>query len=145
MRRIAALAVLAALASADVAVAASHPPAHPRTTAVVRPHKTSLVRHRRRPRQHADLAAAVRAPSQNNALARTYRASADDDGVPTHPGFFKSAREKEAGLGFKDGSTQAVLGVYQRPPEPGIPGPQTYSKPESRGAAGLSLSFKLGQ
>jgi hypothetical protein len=83
--------------------------------------------------------------SQGTGGARTYRASSDDDGLPTHPGFFRSEREKEAGLGLKDGATHAVLGVYQRPPEPGIPGPQTYSKPEGRGAAGLSLSFKLGR
>ena len=150
MRLIASLTLLAALAGADLALAANAPsasPSHrqaPHRTGVARPHRTSLALRRHRLRQHP-LTTSIGLQKQDQPLSRPFRVSTDDDSAPTHAGFFRSERDREAGLGVKDGPTQAVLGVYQRPPEPGIPGPQTYSKPEGRGAAGLSLSFKLGQ
>ena len=84
------------------------------------------------------------ARAATDATPPTYRAS-DDESLPSHPGWFRSEKDKEAGWGVHDGRTQTLVGVYQRPPQPDIPGPQTYHTAEGRGAAGLSLSFKLGQ
>ena len=65
-----------------------------------------------------------------------------DAGGSAPSGWFKG--QHEAGWGMSHGSTQLVAGLYQRPAQPDIPPPQIYG-PEGRGAAGLSLSIKLGQ
>ncbi len=66
---------------------------------------------------------------------------------PLHPpdqaGWFQV--QDQAGWGVDKDGQETVVGVYRRPAQPGIPGPQTYHTPEDRSAAGLSLSFKLGQ
>ena len=145
MKSIAVLAVLAALFSADAAVAAGAGAVHHRTQArhaPVRLHKASQTT-RRRARQHptrtTSLSAAAAAP------AGVYHTADSDADTSGRAGWFKSERDRQAGWGMRQGATQTVVGVYQRPPQPGIPGPQTYHTPEGRGAAGLSLSFKLGQ
>ena len=139
MRPIAILAALSVLAAADVAAAAASPAAHAATAKV---HKASrIVRHR--PRQHA-LRVTTTPSATTDAPAGVYRTAESDQGLPTHPSWFRSEKDREAGWGVNDHGTQAVVGLYQRPPHPDIPGPQTYHNPEGRGAAGLSLSFKLG-
>ncbi len=64
-----------------------------------------------------------------------------DDGDTSRSGWFKSRRQ--AGWGVSDGGAQTMVGFYQRPARPDIPGPQMYH--EGQGAAGLSLSLKLGR
>ena len=145
MRPIAALAMLAALFGADAAIAAGAGAINHRSPArhaTVPLHKASRTTHRR-PRQHALHAATL--DTASNPSARVYRASDGDQGLPSRAGLFRSERAKEAGWGVDHAGTQAVVGLYQRPAQPDIPGPQTYHSPEGRGAAGLSLSFKLGQ
>ena len=139
MNLIAAVTALAALLAADVASAAV---GHAHRGASL--HQASRVTHRQRPRLHAT-AAAPRGPAA--AQRHVYRASADQPaGAPSSPGFYRSEKDREAGWGFHDGGMHTVVGLYQRPAEAGdIPGPQIYHTPEGRGAAGLSLSFKLGQ
>lgn len=70
------------------------------------------------------------------------RVQADASGPPAHPGWFKG--DHEAGWGFSNGRATTVVGLYQRPLAPDIPADQVYHT-DSRGAVGLSLSFKLGQ
>ncbi len=66
----------------------------------------------------------------------------DDSGDGERSGWFKASNQ--AGWGMSQGGAQTVVGLYQRPSPPDIPGPQV-SPAEGRGAAGLSLSVKLGQ
>ena len=145
MNPIAILAALAALACADVAGAAPAAKAPHRTAAHATParlHKASGAA-RRRPRQHALRTTNLDAASAEDP-ASAYRTRDADQGLPGQPGWFRSEKEKEAGWGVDDHGTRVVAGIYQRPPQPGIPGPQTYHTPEGRGAAGLSFSLKLG-
>ncbi len=143
MKAIAALAMLAALFGADVAIAAGA--VHHRTQAhhaAVRLHKASQTS-RRRARQHPTMTTSPSAAAEAPAgVHHTADADADASG---RAGWFRSERDRQAGWGMRQGATQTVVGFYQRPSQPGIPGPQTYHTPEGRGAAGLSLSFKLGQ
>ena len=138
MRPIAILAAMSALFVADIGAAAPPVPTHHRPAAV---RKASLgVRHRAR--QHA-----LRVTAPNGAPGespRIYRATDSGAELPSHPAWFTSEKAKEAGWGVNDHGTQTVVGLYQRPLRPDIPGPQTYHTAEGRGAAGLSLSFKLG-
>ena len=142
MKPIAVLAALAALLCTDAASAAV---SHVRFArhGMVRPHRARHTTGRHRIRIRA------LTPSVSPGVARTarlYRAADDEAGSPSSPGFYKSEKDKEAGWGFQQGGMHTVVGLYQRPAEAGdVPGPQTYHTPEGRGAAGLSLSFKLGQ
>ena len=143
MKTIAALSVLVLLAGADVAVAAPalhHPAArHP----AARLHRVSRVGHRHRAHQHPP--GPLARDDEGVHAMQGYRAADDQAGAPSSPGFYKSEKEHEAGWGFRQGGVHTVVGLYQRPAEPGdIPGRQIYHTPEGRGAAGLSLSFKLG-
>jgi len=61
--------------------------------------------------------------------------------APDHPGMFKAPGR--AGLGVSRGGTETMVGLYTRPEHPDLPGPQIYHN-EPRGAAGVSLSLKLG-
>ena len=143
MKTIATLAVLALLAGADAGLAAAAP--HHSTTrrATARLHKVSRISHRRRAHQHPP--GTLARDGENARPTGVYRASHDEAGAPSSPGFYKSEKDREAGWGFRQGGLHTVVGLYQRPVEPGdIPGPQIYHTPEGRGAAGLSLSFKLG-
>ena len=139
MKPIAALAALAALLAADIASAAVVRAPH---TARFQ-HASHIARHHRARLQAT--ATPLRAPIP--VQGHVYRASlADEAGAPTSPGFYRSEKDREAGWGFHDGGVHTVVGLYQRPAEAGdIPGPQIYHTPEGRGAAGLSLSLKLGQ
>ena len=144
MRPIAALAVLTALFGADVAAAAGASAIHHRLVRhpTVRLHKISLSAHRlarQHPTRTATLSPAADLPT------RVYRSSDTDSDASDRAGWFRSEKDRQAGWGVHDGATQTVVGLYQRPPQPDIPGPQTYHTAEGRGAAGLSLSFKLGQ
>jgi len=144
MRPIAALVVLAALFSADVAAAAGASAVHHRSPArhtAARLHKASQTTHRRA-RQHPTRTATLTAA---NPPAEIRRAADTDAEASDRSGWFKSEKDREAGWGIHRGGSQTVVGLYQRPPQPDIPGPQTYHSPEGRGAAGLSLSFKLGR
>ena len=141
MKPIAVLAALAALLCADAASAAV---THVRFArhGIARPHRASRGSHRHRIRIR------TLTPSVSPGVARTARLYRTDDeaGAPSSPGLYKSEKDREAGWGFKQGGMHTVVGLYQRPAEAGdVPGPQTYHTPEGRGAAGLSLSFKLGQ
>ncbi len=139
MKPIAALTVLAALFAADAASAAViHAPRAARLQ-----HASRIARHHRARLQAT--ATPLRVPA--TVEGHVYRASlADEAGAPTTPGFYQSEKDREAGWGFHDGGVHTVVGLYQRPAEAGdVPGPQIYHNPEGRGAAGLSLSLKLGQ
>jgi hypothetical protein len=91
---------------------------------------------------HAAPAKAQHAASPAPAGDRTLAMMQDPSGPPDHPGWFKS--HDEAGWGFSQGHTETVVGLYKRPYEPQLPGPQIYHDPEGRGAAGVSISLKLG-
>jgi len=62
-------------------------------------------------------------------------------GAPSQPGWFKAPGR--AGYGVSKGGTETMVGLYTRPERPDLPGPQIYHT-EPRGAAGVSLSLKLG-
>ena len=141
MKPIVVLAALAALICADAASAAA---THVRFArhGLVRPHRTRHTTGRHKIRIRAMTTAISPGVART---ARLYRAD-DAAGPPSRPGLYKSEKDREAGWGFQQGGMHTVVGLYQRPAEAGdIPGPQTYHTPESRGAAGVSLSFKLGQ
>jgi hypothetical protein len=77
------------------------------------------------------------------APARRQIAMRDDSptSAPDHPGWFKAPGR--AGYGMSNGKSETMLGLYTRPERPDLPGPQIYHT-EPRGAAGVSLSLKLG-
>jgi hypothetical protein len=142
MGRLAFLTILAILISADAAAARTST-GHHRSNRHVRIPKVHIPRlggSRHRGHKLHAISAPLR-PSQPLDAHRSF--AANDDVDPTgQPGWFKQG--KEAGLGFSQGGGRTMVGVYQRPAPPGIPGPQTLHDPEGRGAAGVSLSFKLG-
>ena len=115
-----------------------HPHAHKaRTTAHTRTTHTV----RRGPVHHRSRAAALAAsgPAKPHGQARFQE---EASGAPEHPGLFRS--KTSAGWGFDNGRNGAVVGLYKRPDHPDIPDNQIY-RHDGSGAAGLSLSFKLGQ
>ncbi len=152
MKRILGLVVLLGLAGADAAlakaVATNGPrPLHHQSAllALAGSHShASRIGHRHKAyahglsKGHALTAAIQKTQPQTDAAA--YR-EADLSGPADHPGWFKGKRE--AGWGFSNGRAEAMAGLYQRPGQPDIPGNQVYHQ-EGRGAAGLSLSLKLG-
>ncbi len=145
MRWVMILALAAALFAAEGAAAAARhvgdqrASAHLRGLTVVSRHSSRVShRHNRRPHLAATL---VHLPAPAKPIEVVNRT----DGDAGHSGWFQSEKDKSAGWGSSQDGTQTVLGVYQRPAHPDIPGPQIYHNPESRGAAGLSLSLKLGQ
>jgi hypothetical protein len=144
MGRLAFLTILALLISADGAAARTSTGIHHRSSGHVRMpkiHTPRLGGSRHRGHRLKTISVPVgRGPALG--ARRTFVAS-DDIAPGDHPGWFK--QDKEAGLGFSQGGARTMVGLYQRPTPPDIPGPQTLHDPEGRGAAGLSLSFKLGQ
>jgi len=140
MRRWGILTIVAALAFAGGAEARGLSGGRHRPAMHLRRPHLGRVSHRRSHRLHAISQSSVAASAA--APVRTYAAN-DVAGAAGQPGWFKS--DHEAGWGMRDGGTRTVVGLYQRPAQPGIPGPQIYHDPEGRGAAGLSLSLKLGQ
>jgi hypothetical protein len=146
MKRLGWLVVLVGIAGAGGAWA-KPPPKHPQ------PHHRSVVA-----MAHVSYRKGHKAPSHNTHAApakarpasaspapsheRTLAMMHDPNGPPDHPGWFKG--HDEAGWGFSQGHTETVVGLYKRPYEPQLPGPQIYHDPESRGAAGVSISLKLG-
>jgi hypothetical protein len=145
MKRFWWLVVLVGIAGAGGAWAKptpQHPHARPR--AVVALAHVSY-RHGHRTAGHTGHAAPARvhaAAPAATASERTLALMQDPAGPPQHPGWFKG--HDEAGWGFAQGRTETVVGLYRRPDEPQLPGPQIYHQPEGRGAAGLSISLKLG-
>ena len=141
------LALAAALLTADAATAAARhtryhrPSSHLRGMTVKGLHAGRAPRHRTRRLHLATAPAHLRLPAPG-AKAEYVSRPGEDSG---HSGWFQSETEKQAGWGSSQGGAQTLVGVYQRPAQPDIPGPQIYHTPESRGAAGLSLSLKLGQ
>ena len=143
MGRLAFLAIIAALISADAAAARTSSGLHHKSVGRVRIpriHTPRLGGSRHRGHRIHTVSAPIRA-GHVPSLHRTYIAS-DDIAPGDRPGLFKQG--KEAGWGFSQGGARTMVGLYQRPPPPDIPGPQTLHDPEGRGAAGVSLSFKLG-
>jgi hypothetical protein len=134
--------ILVGLAGTDAASAKPAPARHhPRSVAGVahvsyRHGRTPSARHRSRS------APAVVAPGATPRRERTLALVQDPADPPQRPGWFKG--HDEAGWGFTQGRTETMVGLYRRPEEPQLPGPQIYHQPESRGAAGLSISLKLG-
>lgn len=112
-------------------------------------HKIHVASHSRRSHRrpgHRRLRAALTpADRQEDAQTRDATRFQEASGPSDHPGLFKG--DHEAGWGFSNGRATAVAGLYQRPGQPdadGLPTNQVYHH-DVRGAAGLSLSFKLGQ
>jgi hypothetical protein len=148
MKRVAVLALIAALCGADAAAAAgmhmrhprmgghSHTGGHSRSSHIRIPHPRGAS-HRRGHRLKIS-APQLRGPASG--VRPEFVSENAGEGQPS--GWFKG--EHEAGWGMSHGGTQLVAGLYQRPAQPDIPPPQVYG-PEGRGAAGLSLSIKLGQ
>lgn len=141
MQKVVVLAAVAALLCAGQAAAASSAVHHGQARArgaIVRVRQAGRLPHRRLRRLHAVARAA------EPAAASPHAALADAGGAEatSRPGWFKA--DREAGWGVSRGGTRTMVGLYQRPAQPDIPGPQIYHEPEGRGAAGLSLSFKLG-
>ncbi len=141
MTRLTILAISLALLGADAATAATLQASYHRSSG-----------HMRSPRLPHAMRASHRRPHRIRLSATHLRTAtlgapgefvqvADND--DSRDGWFKSGHE--AGWGVSQGSSQMVAGIYQRPQQPDIPGPQTLHTPEGRGAAGLSLSLKLGQ
>ncbi len=137
------IALLGTLSSAP-AIAATTAKAH--RAAPPPSHRMVRASHRRysaRParghviRAHMSAAAAAAA-----AGPRTTKVSlADEDtGPSTTPSWFKG--KDKAGYGWRDGGAETMVGVYRRPDQPELPAPRI--RPDSAGAAGVSLSFKLG-
>lgn len=143
MRRLAFITILAVLISADAAAARTTSIHHPRSGGHVRMPKIHTPhlggRGHRGHKLHA-ISLPLRASEPLDAHP-TFVAS-DDFAPGAQPGWFKQG--KEAGMGFAQGGGRTMVGVYQRPAPPDIPGPQTLHDPEGRGAAGVSLSLKLG-
>jgi hypothetical protein len=141
MTRVTILALALALVGADAAAAATLQASYHRSSGHMhapRPRHSFRISHRRPHRIR--LSAPHLRPAPLGAPGEFVRVADNDD---SKDGWFKSRRE--AGWGVSQGSAQMVAGLYQRPENPDIPGPQTLHTPEGRGAAGLSLSLKLGQ
>ena len=145
MRCVTILALAAALLAADGAAAATRhvgdhsTSVHLRSLTISARHPSRAAHHRSR-RLH--LTATRIRPLAPGAPTEVANRTVSDAG---HSGWFQSEKEKQAGWGSSQGGAQTVVGFYQCPAEPDIPGPQIYHNPEGRGAAGLSLSLKLGQ
>jgi hypothetical protein len=126
--------VLAAGTGVAVAAPAPHPAHHPRAKAAHAHASRAVYRSRRR------FSALALAQSRSE-RARLARAS-DDQILPDadHPGWLRD--KDHAGWGWSQGRSETVMGVYRRPAEPNLPGPDIV--PDSRGAAGVSVNIKLG-
>lgn len=104
--------------------------------------RSKVRRKARRAAPKAVLAARRTTPAAKAAPKRTLALRDDTPtGAPDHPGWFKAPGK--AGYGVSKGGTETMVGLYTRPQRPDIPGPQMYER-EGRGAAGVSLSLKLG-
>jgi hypothetical protein len=116
----------------------AHKPPH------AKPHVVRAAKHsrhvRKGPIHHRSKAAAIAAAERTG--PRDEARFHDQGEPPGQPGLFKS--KDSAGWGFDDGREKTVLGLYKRPDHPDIPDNQVY-RHDGRGAAGLSLSFKLGK
>lgn len=133
MKAVVAFAAVLALAGAGGAWAAPrhHPPAHR--------HAHAQTHRRLMASAHVSYATPARPASS---ARRPIALSGEPSGPSEHRGWFKS--HDEAGWGFTEGRTETVVGLYKRPEQPDLPGPQIYHGPEGRGAAGLAISLKLG-
>jgi hypothetical protein len=137
MRRTTILALAAALLTADAAAAATLPAdGHPAASRL----RTATLPAPRLGRGRRLNAGLVRVSTADPAVPAEFGGPGPGDG--DKDGWFQAGRE--AGWGIDQGGAQTVVGLYQRPAQPDIPGPQV-SPVEGRGAAGLSLSFKLGR
>lgn len=141
--RILAVVLMVSLAGSGAAWAKAYHAHRPRlhaahlSTHVRRVHRVPL--HRRS--RLAALAAPQSDEGQPRDTARFQEAEAS--GPSQQPGLFKGRHE--GGWGFSNGQMTTVLGLYQRPEtSDAIPQNQVYHG-DSRGAAGLSVSFKLGR
>ncbi len=87
-----------------------------------------------RPMHH--ISALARAAGQRTGFEQVANTTSPPEGV----GFIKD--HDRGGYGVKKGRDEAVLGLYRRPPDPNLPTPTMYE--EGKGAAGVSMSIKLG-
>lgn len=135
------IAVLAALGSAPVMAATTakaHKAAPPPSHRLVR---TSHRRYSASPaRGHVIRAHMSAAAAAANTRPTKVSLADEDAGPSTTPSWFKE--KDKAGYGWRDGSAETMVGVYRRPDQPDLPAPRI--RPDSAGAAGVSLSFKLG-
>jgi len=142
MRRITILALALALVGGEAATAGTLQASYHRSSGHVRMpklhHYSFRVSHRR---PHRIRLAEPHLRTATLGAGGEFVRTADSEDAPKD-GWFKSQRE--AGWGVNRGGAQMVAGLYQRPGQPDIPGPQTLHTPEGSGAAGLSLSLKLG-
>lgn len=150
MARILALILLIVVASPGGAWARTHALRHPRVHTIrasgrVRRVRRHTVRHGRSVPIHHRSRLAALAASQDGRTKPEDGARFEDaaTGPSEHPGWFKARHE--AGWGFSNDRATTVVGLYQRPGKPdGLPQNPIYHQ-DSRGAAGVSLSFKLGR
>lgn len=135
--------LLLGLASSDVAWSKSETqplPAHAHR------HRADALAHLKRHFRKALLratasttAAADHPQGADNAPGRAF-AQDDASGPPQDPGWFMD--RDSAGWGFHKGRTEALVGVYPRPPESGVPSSQIDQ--QDSGAAGLHVTLNLG-
>ncbi len=105
-------------------------------------HKASLKRKTSRKARRPLLRTTTVVAKANPAEKRTV--AFHDDAItvaPDRPGWFKAP--DRAGYGVSKGGAETMVGLYTRPERPDLPGPELYQH-EGRGAAGVSLSLKLG-
>ena len=107
-------------------------------------HRMVRISHRRRtsPAAHGHIIRAHMSAAAAAATPRPTRVSLgqEDTGLSETPSWFKE--KDKAGYGWRDGGAETMVGVYRRPDQPDLPAPRI--RPDSAGAAGVSLSFKLG-
>ena len=142
MKPLICLVALLSMASADAALA--------KTTVVGRaPHaaaathvsaKRASVKHRRRASMRRTLVSARVSRRMVPQKVTAVKRETDQPGSQG-PGWIKT--DERAGYGVKDGRSETVVGLYRRPMQPILGGPDTFTN-EGRGAAGVSLSIPLG-
>ena len=132
--------ILGALAAAPCLAAPSTAP-----HAKAHPHRLIKASHRKAvthtPRGHVVRAhMSALAAEQDKVRQTRVNLTEADTGPSETPSWFKT--KDKAGYGWRNRGTETMVGVYKRPEEPDIPGPRIV--PDSKGAAGISLSLKLG-
>ncbi len=135
--------VIALIGSVSLAPAVAAPARHRATLAPAhRLVPVSTRRHAARPARRHVIRAHMSAAAAAAVNARPTRVSlAEADTGPSEtPSWFKE--KDKAGYGWRDGGAETMVGVYRRPSQPDLPAPKI--RPDGAGAAGVSLSFKLG-
>jgi hypothetical protein len=149
MKRLVWLSLLLGFAASDVVWAKPPPRQHGSHRAIVAlahmSYQPGATGHPRKAKARRGAHANGSTPAATSSTAsheRTLALMEAPGGAPRHPGWFKTP--DEAGWGFSQGRTETMVGLYKRPEQPDLPGPQIYHQ-EGRGAAGLAVSLKLGR